>query len=77
MTNLIDQLRSANTIGEGRELLVGLKKPELVKLAKDNGIYWRDTTREKIIDRILNSTIQSRLTSKAIEELVLQEIRVY
>lgn len=72
MTNLINQLRSAKSIYEGRELLQGLKKADLIKLAKENNIYHLDTTKEKIINRILNSTIQSRLDWEAIDNIILK-----
>lgn len=67
MSNLVNLINEANTREAVNELIKGLKKPELIKLAKELKIFVMNTyNKAKIIHTIIENTAGSKLRSEAI-----------
>ncbi len=73
MSNLVNLINEATTREAVNELIKGMKKPELIKLAKELKIFVMNTyNKTKIIQAIIENTAGSKLRSEAIRDINLK-----
>ena len=73
MSNLVNLINEATTREAVYEIIQGLKKPELIKLAKKLNVFVMNTyNKTKITSAIIEGTIGMKLRSAAIASINLK-----